>query len=92
MSVFAEEEKKKEKNVKPVVQAKETVQRDLSEVNGPEGGMLPEAVSAKIQSKRGTGQRLSDHNLQQYSIPTRNPIRSAVPSMPGLSPSAAMSF
>ena len=67
MSVFAEEEKKKEKNVKPVVQAKETVQRDLSEVNGPEGGMLPEAVSAKIQSKRGTGQRLSDHNLQQYS-------------------------
>ena len=67
MSVFAEEEKKKEKNVKPAVQPKETVQRDLSDVNGPEGGMLPESVSAKIQSKRGTGQRLSDKNLQQYS-------------------------
>ena len=67
MSVFAEEEKKKEKNVKPAVQPKETVQRDLADVNGPEGGMLPESVSAKIQSKRGTGQRLSDRNLQQYS-------------------------
>ena len=67
MSVFAEEEKKKEKNAKSAVQAKETVQRDLSDVNGPEGGMLPESVSAKIQSKRGTGQRLSDRNLQQYS-------------------------
>ena len=67
MSVFAEEEKKKEKNVKPAVQTKETVQRDLSDVNGPEGGMLPESVSAKIQSKRGTGQRLSDRNLRQYS-------------------------
>ena len=67
MSVFAEEEKKKEKNVKPAVQTKETVQRDLSDVNGPEGGMLPESVSAKIQSKRGTGQRLTDRNLRQYS-------------------------
>ena len=67
MSVFAEEEKKKEKNQKPVVQTKETVQRSLSDVNGPEGGMLPEDISAKIQSKRGTGQKLSDRNLQQYS-------------------------
>ncbi len=67
MSVFAEEEKKKVKNAKPAAQPKETVQRDLSDVNGPEGGMLPDSVSAKIQSKRGTGQRLSDRNLQQYS-------------------------
>ena len=67
MSVFAEEEKKKEKSAKPAVQPKETVQRDLSAVNGLEGGMLPESISAKIQSKRGTGQRLSDRNLQMYS-------------------------
>ncbi len=79
MAAFAEKEKKEEKTPKPsVLTVKETadptpaivndtVQRDLSDVNGPEGGMLPGDVSAKIQSKRGTGQRLSDKQNQFYS-------------------------
>lgn len=69
MGKFAEQEKDQKKNAKPAVQQsqQQTVQRDLSDVNGPEGGMLPSDVSAKIQSMRGTGQKLSDKNLQQYS-------------------------
>ena len=69
MGKFAEQEKDQKKNAKPAVQQsqQQTVQRDLSDVNGPEGGMLPGDVSAKIQSMRGTGQKLSDKNLQQYS-------------------------
>ena len=42
-------------------------QRDLSDVNGPEGGMLPGEVSAKIQSMRGGGQKLSEKQNQFYS-------------------------
>ena len=69
MGKFAEQEKDQKKNAKPAVQQtqQQTVQRDLSDVNGPEGGMLPSDVSAKIQSMRGSGQKLSDKNLQQYS-------------------------
>ena len=69
MGKFAEQEKDQKKNAKPAVQQsqQQTVQRDLSDVNGPEGGMLPGDVSAKIQSMRGSGQKLSDKNLQQYS-------------------------
>ena len=68
MGKFAEQEKEQKKSEKtPVQQTQQTVQRDLSEVNGPEGGMLPGDVSAKIQSMRGGGQKLSDKNIQQYS-------------------------
>ena len=78
MGEFAEEEKKKVKTAKPappvqrqIVEPQtveqQTVQRDLSEVNGPEGGMLPDNVSSKIQSMRGGGQRLSDRQNQFYS-------------------------
>ena len=50
MGKFAEQEKDQKKNAKPAVQQsqQQTVQRDLSDVNGPEGGMLPSDVSAKI--------------------------------------------
>ena len=68
MGVFAEQEKdQKKKSDSTAVQTKQTVQRDLSDVNGPEGGMLPDSVSARIQSKRGSGQRLSDRQLKNYS-------------------------
>ena len=69
MGKFAEQEEKKVKkeSVKPTVPVQETVQRDLSDVNGPEGGMLPGDVSAKIQSMRGSGQKLSDKQNQFYS-------------------------
>ncbi len=69
MSKFAEQEEKKVKkeNVKPTAPVQETVQRDLSDVNGPEGGMLPGDVSAKIQSMRGSGQKLSEKQNQFYS-------------------------
>ncbi len=69
MGVFAEQEKEKKKKDQSTVakSEQETVQRDLADVNGPEGGMLPESVSAKIQSKRGSGQKLSDRNLQNFS-------------------------
>ena len=69
MGKFAEpENEQKKKTGKPAVQPPaQTVQRDLADVNGPEGGMLPGEVSAKIQSLRGTGQKLSEKNLQQYS-------------------------
>ena len=57
MSKFAEQEEKKVKkeSAKPTAPVQETVQRDLSDVNGPEGGMLPGDVSAKIQSMRAAG-------------------------------------
>ena len=68
MGKFAEvEEKKVKKETKPTPPVQETVQRDLSDVNGPEGGMLPGDVSQKIQSMRGSGQRLSDRQNQFYS-------------------------
>ncbi len=70
MGEFAEQEKKEKKqkkNSNPSSAPKEPVQRELSDVNGPEGGMLPSSVSAKIQSKRGFGQRLSDRQVQDYS-------------------------
>ena len=70
MSDFALAEKdkeKKEKTEKTIKAPAETIQRDLSEVNGPKGGMLPNDVSARIQSMRGGGQRLSDRSLQHYS-------------------------
>lgn len=69
MGKFAEQEEKKVKkdNVKPTAPVQETVQRDLSDVNGPEGGMLPGDVSAKIQSMRGSGQKLSERQNQFYS-------------------------
>ena len=68
MGTFAEvEEKKVKKETKPTPPVQETVQRDLSDVNGPEGGMLPGDVSQKIQSMRGSGQRLSDRQNQFYS-------------------------
>ena len=69
-SLVAEEEnkqKQKTEPVKPVTAQPEVVQRDLADVNGPEGGMLPGNVSARIQSMRGGGQRLSDRSLQHYS-------------------------
>ena len=68
MGKFAEQEneqKKKAQSAPPPQQ--QTVQRDLSDVNGPEGGMLPGDVSAKIQSMRGSGQKLSDRQNQFYS-------------------------
>ena len=68
MGKFAEQEneqKKKAQSAPPPQQ--QTVQRDLSDVNGPEGGMLPGDVSAKIQSMRGSGQKLSDKQNQFYS-------------------------
>ncbi len=68
MGVFAEQEKEQKKKDKTsAVQQKQTVQRDLSDVNGPEGGMLPSDVSSRIQSKRGSGQRLSGRQLKSYS-------------------------
>lgn len=69
MGKFAEQEEKKVKkeSVKPTAPVQETVQRDLSDVNGPEGGMLPGDVSAKIQSMRGSGQKLSEKQNQFYS-------------------------
>ncbi len=68
MGVVAEQEKEqKKKDKSSAVQQKQTVQRDLSDVNGPEGGMLPNDVSARIQSKRGSGQRLSDRQIKSYS-------------------------
>ena len=72
MGAFAtavkENEKEKEKKEKSTVKAApETVQRDLSDVNGPKGGMLPDDVSSRIQSMRGGGQRLSDRSLQHFS-------------------------
>ena len=50
MGKFAEQEEKKVKKdvVKTAAPVQETVQRDLSDVNGPEGGMLPGEVSAKL--------------------------------------------
>lgn len=69
MGKFAEQEEKKVKKdvVKTAAPVQETVQRDLSDVNGPEGGMLPGEVSAKIQSMRGGGQKLSEKQNQFYS-------------------------
>lgn len=72
MSSFAVEEETKQKQkktepVKPVTAQPETVQRDLTDVNGPEGGMLPGEVSSRIQSMRGSGQRLSGKSLEHYS-------------------------
>ena len=67
MSEFQEPEKKKKTKPSAANTASQTVQRDLKDVNGPEGGMLPSDVSAKIQSLRGGGQRLSDRQLQNYS-------------------------
>lgn len=67
MSEFQEPEKKKKTKPSAPAPAAQTVQRDLKDVNGPEGGMLPSDVSAKIQSLRGGGQRLSDRQLQSYS-------------------------
>ena len=68
MSSFAQVEEKKEKKDKVIAPPeKQTVQRDLSDVNGPEGGMLPGDVSAKIQSMRGSGQKLSERQNQYFS-------------------------
>ena len=67
MNQVGEQEKIEKKTVKPAPVVHETVQRDLSEVNGPEGGMLPESVSSKIQSMRGSGQKLSERSLAHYS-------------------------
>ncbi len=68
MGEFVEEEKKKKAGkTSPVQPAAHTVQRDLEDVNGPQGGMLPDAVSAKIQSKRGSGRKLSDSQVEHFS-------------------------
>ena len=67
MSKFEQVEEKKDKKSKTIEPPKQTVQRDLADVNGPEGGMLPSDVTAKIQSKRGGGQRLSEQSVQRYS-------------------------
>ena len=68
MSAFAEKEEKNKKTEKtPAPTVNETVQRDLEAVNGPEGGMLPGEVSAKIQSKRGYGSPLSSRQLDHFS-------------------------
>ncbi len=63
----AEEKKEKENKTNTAASVQQTVQRDLSDVNGPEGGMLPNDVSAKIQSMRGSGQKLSEKQNQYFS-------------------------
>ena len=63
----AEEKKEKENKTNTAAPVQQTVQRDLSDVNGPEGGMLPNDVSAKIQSMRGSGQKLSEKQNQYFS-------------------------
>lgn len=67
MSEYSEPERKKKSSEHSVQAPAQTVQRDLKDVNGPKGGMLPNDISSKIQSLRGTGQRLSDRQLQNYS-------------------------
>ncbi len=64
MSEFEKVDKNEEKKQTPEAG---TVRRELSDVNGPQGGMLPDSVSQKIQSKRGSGTRLTPEQNKKYS-------------------------
>ena len=65
MSEFEKVDKNEEK--KQSTPEAGTVRRELSDVNGPQGGMLPDSVSQKIQSKRGSGTRLTPEQNKKYS-------------------------
>ncbi len=65
MSEFQKVDKNEEK--KQSTPEAGTVRRELSDVNGPQGGMLPDSVSQKIQSKRGSGTRLTPEQNKKYS-------------------------
>lgn len=65
MSEFQKVDKNEEK--KQTAPEAGTVRRELSDVNGPQGGMLPASVSQKIQAKRGSGTRLTPEQNKKYS-------------------------
>lgn len=65
MSEFQKVDKNEEK--KQTAPEAGTVRRELSDVNGPQGGMLPDSVSQRIQSKRGSGTRLTPEQNKKYS-------------------------
>ncbi len=65
MSEFQKVDKNEEK--KQTAPEAGTVRRELSDVNGPQGGMLPDSVSQRIQSKRGSGSRLTPEQNKKYS-------------------------